>query len=455
MSQVSWQSKDVIIAFMRSVYLNKKISAKNLQYATEEYLCKCGWSGSWVGAEVEAMEKLSVAEKVAYGMMAEPLYNAALEPLNREAESKFITNVAQVRPDKLSPNTFEKLREAYGMCAESYGSDRVAGLFLSPVAPNKMVMRGVTLYSIPDVAYILPLESFAEVYGNWEVAKYVDVSRGVLYSVMRHGTTCEVEEMPAPAMTLANVCGHGGARAWMGEGWEAIADFLSKRLDGKVMFSRDEAARLVMKDLERFGEGERTSAARIKDTTMWKPTSKRLYSVYMCRPALGTKVSNFLEGSSYVTSVDKPYVLSGTQGEQWTIDVVKLGKTYTFESGEPITAASLQAKFGDSQFDWVKITTIVDQSKRVRNWAMFLGNGADTVSLPVKTSWGETLYANREGVPHGDGDFLVCSDNNGAPNLDDMWVVNGCIFPATYDMTSFTDCASAGRVAGLVRPSPL
>lgn len=50
----------------------------------------------------------------------------------------------------------------------------------------------------------------------------------------------------------------------------------------------------------------------------------------------------------------------------------------------------------------------------------------------VSTSWGEVLTANREGVPHGNGDFIVFANKDGKPNPDDSWVVNGMVFNNTY-----------------------
>lgn len=31
----------------------------------------------------------------------------------------------------------------------------------------------------------------------------------------------------------------------------------------------------------------------------------------------------------------------------------------------------------------------------------------------------------------------MCSEYGGQPNLNDMWIVNGLIFPLTYDLRSF------------------
>ena len=50
------------------------------------------------------------------------------------------------------------------------------------------------------------------------------------------------------------------------------------------------------------------------------------------------------------------------------------------------------------------------------------------------------MYANRPGISHGHGDFLLCPDDGmGHPNLNDVWVVNGKVFPTTYDLHSFSD----------------
>ena len=80
-----------------------------------------------------------------------------------------------------------------------------------------------------------------------------------------------------------------------------------------------------------------------------------------------------------------------------------------------------------------------------QNWAFHLPLGIR--NFPVQTSWGDTLYANRDGIGHGVGDFIVCSDANGMPNLSDMWVVNGEVFPTTYDMRAFPGLGLTGDKA--------
>ena len=133
----------------------------------------------------------------------------------------------------------------------------------------------------------------------------------------------------------------------------------------------------------------------------------------------GTKVYNYLEDANYVTNEEKCVVLTGTAGEQWPVTIAKLAKTYQYTDGSVITANNLP----EGQFE---VATIVSDD-------------ADTIfaeqvqdQQQIQTSWGETLTANRDGVPHGDGDWIVYANKDGQPNPDDRWVVNGCIFADTY-----------------------
>lgn len=99
-----------------------------------------------------------------------------------------------------------------------------------------------------------------------------------------------------------------------------------------------------------------------------------------------------------------------------------------------MTNTNLSKKCSSSgQMDWEKIITRPDRNT---NWAMLIPKSIQ--NFPVQTFWGDTLLANRPGIGHGFGDFLVCADNGcGQPNLNDVWVVNGEVFPRTYDLHSF------------------
>ena len=64
------------------------------------------------------------------------------------------------------------------------------------------------------------------------------------------------------------------------------------------------------------------------------------------------------------------------------------------------------------------------------NFAMYVPN---EISVTVETAWGDVLHTNLPNAPHGDGDFLVCRvGEDGKPDLSDVWVLNGVLFPENY-----------------------
>ena len=146
---------------------------------------------------------------------------------------------------------------------------------------------------------------------------------------------------------------------------------------------------------------------------------KKSYAMKAEVVAIGTEIYNFLEDCHYTTNEVKCVKLIGTVGEEWPVTLEKLAKTYTLADGTPITQENIPAGVFD-------IVTIVDDSAET----IFAEQTIEQTK--VSTSWGEVLTANREGVPHGDGDFIVFANKDGKPNPDDSWVVNGMVFNNTY-----------------------
>lgn len=138
------------------------------------------------------------------------------------------------------------------------------------------------------------------------------------------------------------------------------------------------------------------------------------------RVANGTKIYNFLEDCHYTTNDDKCIKLIGTVGEEWPVTIEKLIKTYTLIDGTTITANNIP----EGVFE---IITIVDEN------AETIFAEQVTEQIQVATSWGEILTANREGIPHGKGDFIVNANKEGNPDSNDRWVVNGMVFINTYE----------------------
>lgn len=183
----------------------------------------------------------------------------------------------------------------------------------------------------------------------------------------------------------------------------------------------------------------------------WKRTGKKKYEIWATIAQPGVTVKNILELSEYVTDANKCVVLSGTLGEQWTVTLKRLAETYTFATGEGINIGSIVKHMRHASDGWMKVATIPGQ---LVNYAMFLDINQFR-NVPISTSWGELLFANRDGIDHGDGDFLVCGMNpDGSPNFNDMWVVNGKIFLGTYNLQGFNLSPNARKMSVAKAPHP-
>lgn len=183
----------------------------------------------------------------------------------------------------------------------------------------------------------------------------------------------------------------------------------------------------------------------------WKRTGKKKYEIWATIAQPGVTVKNKLELSEYTTDLNKCVVLSGTAGEQWTVTLKKLAETYMFATGESIKLSSITRHMKHSTDGWMKVATIPGQ---LVNYAMFLDINQFR-NVPISTSWGERLFANRDGIEHGAGDFLVCGMNpDGSPNFNDMWVVNGKIFLSTYNLQGFNLSSKARQLSALKAPRP-
>lgn len=146
--------------------------------------------------------------------------------------------------------------------------------------------------------------------------------------------------------------------------------------------------------------------------------AKKIYEIRVKRPAIGTEVYNYLEDCHYTTSEKEPYVLIGTADEEWTIDEVKLLKTYTAVDGTELDLSSVGEK------------PVTIKTREAGAIQYFCKQVPIDEKVQVATSWGEVLTANRDGIEHGDGDYIVSMDQD----FKDSWVVNGVIFGRTYNI---------------------
>ncbi len=156
----------------------------------------------------------------------------------------------------------------------------------------------------------------------------------------------------------------------------------------------------------------------------WFLTGKKNYPVQAMMVSKEFSFCNELENTDY-TAVDDgvTVVLKGTSGELWTTKISKVISTYTKPDGSAVSLPDFAVK--DVFIDLITIP------RADSNFAMFVPN---KVSVTVVTGSGNVLHTNLPNAPHGEGDYLVCRiAEDGTPDTSDVWVLNGLLFPETYE----------------------
>ena len=156
----------------------------------------------------------------------------------------------------------------------------------------------------------------------------------------------------------------------------------------------------------------------------WFLTGKREYPVQAMMVSEEKSFHNDYENNDFtVTDDGETVVLKGPHNEVWRSALPNVIRTYTKPDGSIITEDDFSEK--DVLIDLVSIPSSDSY------FAMFVP--AD-ISVAVETAWGGVLKTNVKESSHGDGDYLVCrADENGNPDLSDVWVLNGVLFPEKYD----------------------
>ena len=159
-------------------------------------------------------------------------------------------------------------------------------------------------------------------------------------------------------------------------------------------------------------------------TEQWFLTGKKKYSVQAMMVSKETSFRNELEVTDYTVRDDGvTVILKGAFDEMWTSKLSKVINTYRKPDGSPLTEKDF-----DQKDIFVDLITIPEPDIYL---AMYVPL---SVSVTVNTAWGDVLHTNLQNAPHGEGDYLVCrAGENWEPDLSDVWVLNGVIFPEYYD----------------------
>jgi hypothetical protein len=156
----------------------------------------------------------------------------------------------------------------------------------------------------------------------------------------------------------------------------------------------------------------------------WFLTGKKQYSVQAMMVSKETHFHNELEVTDYTVADDGvTVILKGNFDEMWATKLSKVIFTYT----KPDGSALCEADFADRDA-WIEIITKPEPD------AYYAMHVPVSISVTVETAWGDVLHTNLPNAPHGEGDYLVCRvGEDGKPDLSDVWILNGIVFPEYYD----------------------
>lgn len=162
----------------------------------------------------------------------------------------------------------------------------------------------------------------------------------------------------------------------------------------------------------------------------WFLTGKKKYTVQAMMVSKEMTFHNDLEVVDLVAADDgETVVLKGTRDEIWTSPLSQVIVRYTKPDGTELCKEDFANK--DVFIDIVTIPT------RDTHYAMHVPKD---ISVLVETAQGDVLHTNLPNASHGEGDYLICMiGEDGNPNLSDVWVLNGLIFPDCYDTSHLNE----------------
>ena len=156
----------------------------------------------------------------------------------------------------------------------------------------------------------------------------------------------------------------------------------------------------------------------------WFLTGKKSYTIQGMMVSKTLSFHNDLEDTDYVIDDDgETVVLKGTHGEMWASPLTQVLSRYTKPDGSELRREDFA---GRDVF--IDITAIPGRGSY---YAMFV---PVSMTVIVETVRGDVLHTNLPSARHGEGDYLVCTvQESGEPDLSDVWIVNGLLFPDRYD----------------------
>ncbi|MCL2076820.1 MAG: hypothetical protein FWH08_00235 [Oscillospiraceae bacterium] len=164
-------------------------------------------------------------------------------------------------------------------------------------------------------------------------------------------------------------------------------------------------------------------AKHLNNPCAYRPTNLKEHNSFICAPRRGTVLKNHLTGEKSVIGEGKEIVLSGTVGEISVLSLRKVLSAYAMTDGTSLyNYLTRTFKNKPLIFDWLPVKFVPPVA---RYHVLFI---PEREKFNFIGTDGKVCFVNQPHCSHGGGDFIVCSDLNGRPNLADRRVVNGAIF---------------------------
>lgn len=190
---------------------------------------------------------------------------------------------------------------------------------------------------------------------------------------------------------------------------------------------------LIWRVIELNLENSKDFECYINDIKNYKRVRMKQYITWVAKPTVGTKVTNKITNVTLCTTVEKPYVLSGTRSDYTLVSEAELCSCYILPDNTFITPKYLRDKEVAGLMEWQQIQP---KLKETVLWGCFI---PETYHGRVMTGAGNVLRINDGGIAHGKGDFIVCRGTESKPFVANKILVNGLVFADCYDNRGWQD----------------
>lgn len=166
-----------------------------------------------------------------------------------------------------------------------------------------------------------------------------------------------------------------------------------------------------------------SSIRDIGNASLYRETREKNVSIRVSMPRIGTVIRVY--NNVIRTTYNKSFVIDFS-GYKFAISINELIDRYTLPDGTEITSWNLDRRILNGEIPPFKI---IGKPNKVY-WALQIPN---YISNTISTE-NFSGYLNGPGNHHDSGDYIVCPDLQGRPDINNSWIVVGEQFREIYDM---------------------